>query len=342
MSRMRSIFSHVVAGRLLLLLLITAPPAACTRATEVTQSEPVQQTASKGPVELTVVADAGSLEIGSPMVLEIRAIAETDVDVMMPLVDVDDSAMLGTFHVLEDQVRPDFPDQDRRIWSQRLVLDTFEAGTHPIPAVTARFNDRRGDVEITGSVTTQPLDITITTALAEASEASTLRDIRGPVSIFHLNWGLWILIAGVVAAIIGGLIVLRLKRVDGPATPPLPPHIVAQQQLDVLESEGLLQRRCFQPYYFRLTDILRHYIEGRFGLLAPTRTTPEFLQDMRCSETLLTPQQDQLHGFLRIADLVKFALHEPRVSEGEEALHMARCFVVDTQPRPDTMQEEPA
>ena len=63
---------------------------------------------------------------------------------------------------------------------------------------------------------------------------------------------------------------------------------------------------------------------------------------MRGSDTLHTPQQDQLHGFLRIADLVKFALHEPHVSEGEEALHMARCFVVDTQPRPDTVQEETA
>ena len=50
------------------------------------------------------------------------------------------------------------------------------------------------------------------------------------------------------------------------------------------------------------------------------RETWSVWEDMRSSETLLTPQQDQLHGFLRIADLVKFALHEPQVSEGEEAL----------------------
>jgi hypothetical protein len=52
MSRMRHIFSHVMVGRLLLLLLVTAPPAACTRGTEVTEGSPVQQSASKGPVEL--------------------------------------------------------------------------------------------------------------------------------------------------------------------------------------------------------------------------------------------------------------------------------------------------
>ena len=342
MSRMRHIFSHVMVGRLLLLLLVTAPPAACTRGTEVTEGSPVQQNASKGPVELTVVADAGTLEVGSSLVLEIRALAEDDVDIAMPLIDVDDTSMLGPFHVLENQVRPDYPDQDHRVWSQRLVLDTFDAGTHDIPAVTARFTDRRGDVEITGSVTTEPLGIVVSTALGQASEASTLRDIRGPVQVPLLNWGLWIVLGGLVVALVGGLVVFLFKRGAAPTAPPLPPHILAQQQLDALEAEGLLQRRCFQPYYFRLTDILRLYIERRFGLLAPTRTTPEFLQDMRGSDTLHTPQQDQLHGFLRIADLVKFALHEPHVSEGEEALHMARCFVVDTQPRPDTVQEETA
>ena len=342
MSRMRRIFRHVMLGRLLLLLLVTAPPAACTRATEVTGDSPVQQSASKGPVELTVVADAGTLDVGSPLVLEIRAVTEADVVITMPLIDVEDTSMLGTFHVLEDQVRPDYPDQDHRIWSQRLVLDTFEAGTHDIPAITARFTDRRGDVEITGSVTTEPLGIVINTALGEASQASTLRDIRGPVQVPLLNWGLWIILGGLVVALVGSLVVYLIKRGPVPTAPPLPPHILAQEQLDALEAEGLLQRRCFQPYYFRLTDILRHYIEGRFGLVAPTRTTPEFLQDMRGSDTLHTPQQDQLRGFLRIADLVKFALHEPHVSEGEEALHMARCFVVDTQPRPDTAQGETA
>ena len=50
-------------------------------------------------------------------------------------------------------------------------------------------------------------------------------------------------------------------------------------------------------------------------------------------------QQEQLHGFLRIADLGKFARHEPPVGEGEQALHMARCFVVDTQPRPEPTED---
>jgi hypothetical protein len=229
---------------------------------------------------------------------------------------------------------------DGRIWSQRLVVDTFQSGTQAIPPVTARFVDRRGDIELSGEVTTSALDIEIGTALTEAAQNAAIRDIRGPVTVPLTNWGAWIVSGGVLILLIGGIVTVLIGRGAAADAPPLPPHILAQRELDALEAEGLLQRRCFQPFYFQLTDIVRHYIEGRFGLLAPTRTTPEFLDDMRTSDTLDRPQQEQLMSFLRIADLVKFALHEPQADEGHDALHMARCFVVDTQPRAEERPEE--
>lgn len=340
MSRARRIFSHVFLGRLLLLLLVTAPPAACSRADDAGDAVPVRTTASKGPVEMTVTANRGRVDAGSPLVIEINVFSAAGVDVTMPLIDIDEDGMLGPFHVLEDEPRPDYPTRDGRIWSQQLVVDTFQSGTHAIPAVTARFVDRRGDIELTGEVTTSALDIEIGSALAEPSENAAIRDIRGPVTVPVTNWGAWIVAGGVLVLLIGGLLMYVLRRRDASAAPTLPPHILAQRKLDALEAQGLLQRRCFQPFYFQLTDIVRHYIEGRFGLLAPTRTTPEFLDDMRSSDTLDHPQQEQLRSFLRIADLVKFALHEPQADEGHEALHMARCFVVDTQPRSEERMEE--
>ena len=340
MSRARRIFSHVFLGRLLLLLLVTAPPAACTKAEEAGEGTPVRATASKGPVELTLTADRGRVDAGSPLAIEIIAESAAGVELSMPLVDIDDDGMLGPFHVLQDESRPDYPTVDGRIWSQRLVVDTFQSGTQAIPPVTARFVDRRGDIELSGEVTTSPLDIEIGTALTEAAQNAAIRDIRGPVTVPLTNWGAWIVSGGVLILLIGGIVTVLIGRGAAADAPPLPPHILAQRELDALEAEGLLQRRCFQPFYFQLTDIVRHYIEGRFGLLAPTRTTPEFLDDMRTSDTLDRPQQEQLMSFLRIADLVKFALHEPQADEGHDALHMARCFVVDTQPRAEERPEE--
>ena len=334
MSRM---MSHILLARLLVAALLLAPPAACSRPAETGASDPSQTTATRGPVELTVTVDSDTIETGTPLTVELRALAPNDVELAMPLLEVPQDALIAGFHVLENELLPDYPDGERRAWTQRMVLDTFETGTLQIPGVTARFTDQRGAIEVTGSVTTDPIGITVRSFAAE--DTAGLRDIRGPVSIPLTNWGLWLLLGGVVLLAAGIVIMQVVRRRERGTSPPLPPHILAQRQLDALESERLLERRCFQPYYVRLTDILRHYIEGRFGLLAPTRTTPEFLDDMRCSDALLAPQQAQLHGFLRIADLVKFARHEPPIDEGEEALHVARCFVVDTQPRTETAEE---
>lgn len=334
---MRRILNHILLARLLVTVLLVAPPAAHASTAADTNSDTVRATATRGPVELIVTVDAKGIDVGTPLAVEILALAQRDVEVAMPLVEVEDGDTLGAFNVLEQHIRPDYPDGDGRVWSQRIVLDTFEAGMLAIPAVTARFTDRRGDIELAGSVTTDPIEIEVRSMAG--TDATGLRDIRGPVTIRLADWGLWLLAGGGLLLLAGGLAVAVARRRTSAAPAPLPPHIRAQRELDALEAEGLLQQRSFQPYYVRLTDILRHYIEGRFGLLAPTRTTPEFLDDMRSSEALLHPQQEQLRGFLRIADLVKFARHEPPVGEGEQALHMARCFVVDTQPRPEPTED---
>ena len=41
-----------------------------------------------------------------------------------------------------------------------------------------------------------------------------------------------------------------------------------------------------KEFYQRISDILRHYIENRFGLHAPERTTEEFLVELKPSEVL--------------------------------------------------------
>jgi hypothetical protein len=86
-------------------------------------------------------------------------------------------------------------------------------------------------------------------------------------------------------------------------------------------------------YYFRLADIVRGYIERRFGLLAPERTTEEFLREARQDRSLTAEQKDMLGRFLRAADLVKFALHRPEPAEAASALAAARRFVTETAPR---------
>ena len=138
-------------------------------------------------------------------------------------------------------------------------------------------------------------------------------------------------------AIVGGTVLLfgtlwffllRKKRTRAVRVPPA--HEVALDELDRLAEMGLIGRGEVKPFYYRLTDILRRYIEIRFEIEAPKQTTEEFLHMMRGSDVLTPDHKQTLEEFLRAADLVKYARHEPEASEAGAALDIARHFVRQT------------
>ena len=78
-----------------------------------------------------------------------------------------------------------------------------------------------------------------------------------------------------------------------------------------------------EEFYTRLADIVRQFIEGRYGLRAPERTTEEFLAEA----TLPERQLALLRTFLVEADLVKFARHRPGPDDRARAFAAAENFV---------------
>ena len=70
-----------------------------------------------------------------------------------------------------------------------------------------------------------------------------------------------------------------------------------------------------KTFYFRLSAIMRYYIEERFGLRAPERTTEEFLAEISNADVFNTGQRNYLKSFLKASDIVKFAKHEPQLQE---------------------------
>jgi hypothetical protein len=325
---------------------------ACSSSAEEGSNNPISQSEARGPVTLTLTLQNDHITVGSPLTLQLQAVAEVGSNVHAPLVDVDaEESRLGIFNVLENEHLPDYPDdQGRRIWTQTLTLDTFQAGAHELPAMTVHFEDARGDIVIDGSVSTKPMQITVDSAITAGTagndaaelattESSSLRDIRGPIHVPLFAWMLWIPVGAALLLIILGLMIWTWMRTRKKShTPPVPPHVLARRQLDELEADALLEHRSFQPFYFRLADILRHYIEGQFGLLAPKKTTPEFLADLRTCAIFEQDQQHLLSNFMRCADMVKFALHQPPLKEGHEAMSMARAFVDDTEPVSERME----
>jgi hypothetical protein len=81
-----------------------------------------------------------------------------------------------------------------------------------------------------------------------------------------------------------------------------------------------------------VSDAVRWYLEERFQLRAPERTTEEFLAELRVGERLSSLQQTLMGDFLTRCDLVKFARHEPSEPELRELHNAAVRLVEETEP----------
>lgn len=153
-------------------------------------------------------------------------------------------------------------------------------------------------------------------------------------------WGLLLLVLmGVGVWALDRYLKERGKRLGDlfKTAPPQPPHVVAIQALEALHHQKLWQNNRHKLYYSLLTDILRTYIAGRWGVGAMEMTSDEILVAMRSIELPDKARMD-LTAILRDADLVKFAKFTPEADQNEEDYNKAYYFVEETKP----MEELPA
>lgn len=156
----------------------------------------------------------------------------------------------------------------------------------------------------------------------------------------------WILLALAIVtllAIAAALVARRfLKPASGaPPPPPEPPHLVALRALEELAGPQWLNDEKVEPFYVRVSLVIRTYLEDRFGLRAPERTTEEFIRDASSSRDLNADQQNLVGSFLTESDLVKFAKFRPQVPDMERALGAAKKLVVETAPPPPSTGGKP-
>lgn len=173
-----------------------------------------------------------------------------------------------------------------------------------------------------------------------AAGTEELRGIKGPVHVPNsYAWILWVVVA-LAALVAGWLAYKRLRRRQKPAAPAvvIPPHRRAK---DRLRSAGELMS---DPYAFcsLVSDVVRGYIEERFNLHAPDRTTEEFLEELRRTSSLHVEHKRLLEDFLTRCDLVKFARAEPTQPELQALLDSALRFIDETTLAPEPKAVEGA
>ena len=168
----------------------------------------------------------------------------------------------------------------------------------------------------------------MTNVSSTATAVGATNDIRSakpPVEIpVAWAWVWWVLLALLLlSAVLYGWRRWRRKRQELPPVIVVPPHVRARERLEqALRYLSEPNRFCTQ-----VADTIRVYLEERFHLRAPERTTEEFLVELQTSQHLTRDQKQTLGEFLQSCDLVKFARFEP-TEEVLRQLHEAALRLV--------------
>lgn len=282
----------------------------------------VQVAAQTGAPALGSTLEPAQIAVGDRVRLTIRVHHDATASVVWP-----EPESLGPFEVLERRVHEPRVEGERARSTAELVLTAFELGDLELPAVEIEVVDADGDAVM---LETDPALVTV--ASVGLDEGGDIRVIKGPLDI-PLNV-LTLLPWLVAMLLLAGIVLWLWRRARGrtpdsilaPAEPPRPAHEIAYEALRTLEAERLPDKGEIKTFHIRASDIVRAYVEGRFGVDALEMTTREVLDGLRSHDVDEAVLGD-FRQLLERCDLVKFAKDRPALDRCREVIPMGRSLV---------------
>ena len=223
---------------------------------------------------------------------------------------------------------------------QQYIVTAFDSGYFAIPPFKFFVN---GDT--VNPILTEALFLEVNTVPTDTTD-KTIKDIKAPFSEpFDWKWYLpmvyWSGAAILLVALIVFLILKLTKKkpeVIVERKPDVPPHILALEQLELVKEQAIWKDGKTKEYYSAISDSVRLYIEGRFGIQALELTTDEIVRAFK-SQVVDAASKEKLQQMLVLSDYVKFAKQIPIEQEHALALQNAFDFVNGTK-REDEMTIE--
>lgn len=218
---------------------------------------------------------------------------------------------------------------------QQLTLQSFDSGTYilnPILYVVGKdtFASNRPVLKVV------PVEVDSMTTINDFSDVVDIdRKLVDYLPDFIADYGAWI-IAVLILLALAYYTWKRMTRSHGPVKEikkPVPPYQLAMSELDRLKGDKLCEQGREREFYTRLTDILRQYLQGRFGINAMEMTSTQIRHILQENEQtrMSRPLMDTV---LETADFVKFAKVRPLPDDNTRAFNSAIKFVEDTKPAP--------
>lgn len=144
-------------------------------------------------------------------------------------------------------------------------------------------------------------------------------------------WYWWLIASSVLVMLVPLFFVFRRlyrKKMLPFQAQPVPPETSALERLSAIRH--LIDEGAVRDFVRESSDILRSYIEARFGLRAPRLSTEEFLYEAEHSPHLDAAHRAKLAEFLFRCDRVKFGLGDLDAARMESLYSAAEDFIRTT------------
>ncbi len=158
-------------------------------------------------------------------------------------------------------------------------------------------------------------------------------NMKAPIRFYEVRSFLFYLLLSVLTVILAVYLFVRyhddrpiIKKIK--IEPKLPAHVRALSRFEELRQSGSSHAEDSKAYYTQLTDILREYINERFGFNATEMTSYEILEHLE--ESRDKDSLSELRDLLSTSDMVKFAKFKPMLNENDRNLVSALEFVNET------------
>ena len=219
--------------------------------------------------------------------------------------------------------------------NRTLILQAFDSGLYTLPPILYVAGR---DTFKTNKLTLKVIPVDVD-SLKDIHDYKTTEDPGSKWYDFLPDfitdyW--WIYFVVLILLAIGLYIYYRIKKGKPirlpfvPVPKVLPPYEEAMQALSELKGQSLWQNGQEKEYYSKITDILRHYINRRFGVEAMEMTTTQILDVLNHEDA--KDAKSELKEILNAADFVKFAKFRPLADENEQVYRLATVFLDKTKP----------
>lgn len=310
----------------------------------------INQTQDDGNIKVEITSDNALLTTADMLKIKFKVTLPENYELENP-VDItpalpEDFKLVDTKH--DTAYRRDSVGENRKIENYEFVIEPFLPGDYAIDRLEIGYyekpntdvgmddnNTGTDDNEIVyNSLMTDAISVSIGSVLPDDTENVKPMDIKSVVEpdyIVPKSW-LWIIVIAAGAglglfALSIYLIVRRHKRAAEIVLIRKTAHEIAYAELDSLVKQKLAEQGLFKTFYQGASGIMRHYIENRFGLHAPERTTEEFLTESSAADCFNGRDLGLFEKFLSHCDMVKFAELKPDSKQIDETLDTIRDFV---------------